>query len=104
MAWISLHFSKQKVYVTQVYIYFVYYLYPFWHGYVLRQGTVSQGLTPAHCIPLIAHIALCKSQMTSRVLRHMAAAMRVHNVLQGTVEQLRWIVAAFLVYVLRCCT
>jgi hypothetical protein len=32
-----------------------------WHGYVLHQGTASQGLTPAHshCIPLIAHIALC---------------------------------------------
>jgi hypothetical protein len=38
-------------------------------------------LTPAHCIPLIAHIAFCKSQMTSRVLRHTAAAMRTHNVL-----------------------
>jgi dolichol kinase len=45
-----------------------------------------------------------QSQMTSRLLRHTAAAMRAHNVLQGTVEQLRWTVAAFLVYVLRCCT
>jgi hypothetical protein len=44
------------------------------------------------------------SQMTSRVLRHTAAAMRAHNVLQGTVEKLRWTVATFLVYVLCCCT
>jgi hypothetical protein len=77
----------------------------FWHGYVLHQGAASQGR------------ALCKSQMTSRVLCHTAAAtrahnvlqgtaaaMRAHNVLQGTVELLRWTVAAFLVYVLRCCT
>jgi hypothetical protein len=27
--------------------------------------------------------------VTSRVLRHTAAAMRAHNMLQGTVEQLR---------------
>jgi hypothetical protein len=64
----------------------------FWHGYVLHQGTASQVR------------ALCKSQMKSRVLRHTAAAMRAHNVLQGTVEELRWTIAAFLVYVLRCCT
>jgi hypothetical protein len=44
---------------------------------VLHQGKASQGR------------ALCKSQMTSRVLRHTAAAMRAHNVLQRTVEQLR---------------
>jgi hypothetical protein len=37
----------------------------FWHGYVLcEEGTASQGLTPAHCILLIAHIALCKSRLT----------------------------------------
>jgi hypothetical protein len=63
-----------------------------WHRYVLHQGTAFQGR------------ALCKSQMTSRVLRHMAAAMRAHNVLQGTIEQLIWTVAAFLVYVSNCCT
>jgi hypothetical protein len=68
------------------------YFGSFWHGYVLHQGTASQGR------------ALCKSQMTSRVLRHTAAAMRAHNMLQGTVEQLRWTVAVFVVYVLRCCT
>jgi putative hemolysin len=44
---------------------------------ILHQGTASQGRT------------LCKSQVTSRVLRHTAAAMRMRNVLQGTVEQLR---------------
>jgi hypothetical protein len=47
------------------------------HPKVLHQRTASHGR------------ALCKSQMTSRVLRHTAAAMRTHNVLQGTVEQLR---------------
>jgi hypothetical protein len=47
------------------------------HLKVLHQRTASQGR------------ALCKSQMTSRVLRHTAAAMRAHNVLQRTVEQLR---------------
>jgi hypothetical protein len=47
------------------------------HPKVLHQRTASQGS------------ALCKSQMTSRALRHTAAAMRAHNVLQGTVEQLR---------------
>jgi hypothetical protein len=62
------------------------------HPKVLHQRTASQGRS------------LCKSQMTSRVLRHTAAAMHAHNVLQGTVEQFRWTVAAFLVYVLRCCT
>jgi bacterioferritin-associated ferredoxin len=62
------------------------------HPKVLHQRTASQDC------------ALCKSQMTSHVLRHTAAAMRAHNVLQGTVEQLRWTVAAFLAYVLRCCT
>jgi hypothetical protein len=37
----------------------------FWHRYVLREeGTAFQGLTPAHCILLIAHIALCKSCLT----------------------------------------
>jgi hypothetical protein len=66
--------------------------FDFWHGYVLHQGTAFQGR------------ALCKSQMMSRVLRHTAAAMRAHNVLQGILEQLRWTVAAFLVYILRCCT
>jgi hypothetical protein len=38
--------------------------------------------------PTVAH-SHSHSQMTSRVLRHTAAAMRAHNVLQGTVEQLR---------------
>jgi hypothetical protein len=33
--------------------------------------------------PKVAH-SHSHSQMTSRVLRHMAAAMRAHNVLQGT--------------------
>jgi hypothetical protein len=47
------------------------------HPKVLHQRTASHGL------------ALCQSQMTSRVLRHTAAVMRAHNVLQGTVEQLR---------------
>jgi hypothetical protein len=47
------------------------------HPKVLHQHTASHGCS------------LCKSQMTSRVLRYMAAAMRAHNVLQGTVEQLR---------------
>jgi hypothetical protein len=47
------------------------------HPKVLHQRTASQGR------------ALCKSQMTSRVLRHTAAAMREHTVLQETVEQLR---------------
>jgi hypothetical protein len=47
------------------------------HPKVLHHRTASQGR------------ALCESQMTSRVLRHTAADMRAHNVLQGTVEQLR---------------
>jgi hypothetical protein len=51
--------------------------YTIWHGYVLHQGTASQGR------------ALCKSQMTSRVLRHTAAAIRAHNVLQGTAADMR---------------
>jgi hypothetical protein len=40
-----------------------------WHGYVLHEGTGYHGR-----VPLI-------SQMTSRLLRHTAAAMRAHNVL-----------------------
>jgi hypothetical protein len=40
------------------------------HPKVLHQRTASQGR------------ALCKSQMTSRILHHTAAAMRTHNVLQ----------------------
>jgi hypothetical protein len=40
--------------------------------------------------PTVAHLhSHSQSQMTSRVLCHTAAAMRAHNVLQGTVEQLR---------------
>jgi hypothetical protein len=47
------------------------------HPKVLNRRTASQGR------------ALCKSQMTSRILGQTAAAMRAHNVLQGTVEQLK---------------
>jgi hypothetical protein len=53
--WLAYDFCKQK------------YVFPrrFWHGYVLcEEGTASQGLTPAHCILLIAHVALCKSRLT----------------------------------------
>jgi hypothetical protein len=41
----------------------------FWHGYVLHKGTAYQGRVPRI------------SQMTSRLLRHTAAAIRAHNVL-----------------------
>jgi hypothetical protein len=41
----------------------------FWHGYVLHEGNAYQGRAPRI------------SQMTSRLLRHTAAAMRAHNVL-----------------------
>jgi hypothetical protein len=41
----------------------------FLHGYVLHEGTAYQGR------------ATRISQMTSRLLRHTAAAMRAHNVL-----------------------
>jgi hypothetical protein len=41
----------------------------FWHGYVLHEGTAYQGRAPRI------------SQMTSRLLHHTAAAMRVHNML-----------------------
>jgi hypothetical protein len=41
----------------------------FWYGYVLHEGTAYQGRVPRI------------SQMTSRLLRHTAAAMRKHNVL-----------------------
>jgi hypothetical protein len=40
-----------------------------WHGYVLHEG-----ITYKSCVPRT-------SQMTSRLLRHMAAAMHAHNVL-----------------------
>jgi hypothetical protein len=40
-----------------------------WHGYVLHEG-----ITYKSCVPRT-------SQMTSRLLRHTAAAMRAHNVL-----------------------
>jgi hypothetical protein len=40
--------------------------------------------------PKVAHShSHSKSQMTSRVLRHTAAAMRAHNVLQGTAAAMR---------------
>jgi hypothetical protein len=35
-------------------------------------------------------VAHSHSQMTSRVLRHTAAAMRAHNLLQGTAAAMRW--------------
>jgi hypothetical protein len=41
----------------------------FWHGYVLHEGTGYHGRVPRI------------SQMTSRLLRHTAAAIRAHNVL-----------------------
>jgi hypothetical protein len=41
----------------------------FWHGYVLHEGIAYHGHVPRI------------SQMTSRLLRHTAAAMRAHNVL-----------------------
>jgi hypothetical protein len=41
----------------------------YWHGYVLHEGTAYHGRVPRI------------SQMTSRLLRHTAAAMRAHNVL-----------------------
>jgi hypothetical protein len=45
------------------------YCMEFWHGYALHEGTAYQGRAPRI------------SQMTSRLLRHTAAAMRAHNVL-----------------------
>jgi hypothetical protein len=41
----------------------------YWHGYVLHEGITYKSRVPI------------TSQMMSRLLRHTAAAMRVHNVL-----------------------
>jgi hypothetical protein len=41
----------------------------YWHGYVLHEGITYKSRVPRN------------SQMTSRLLRHTAAAMRAHNVL-----------------------
>jgi hypothetical protein len=54
-------------------------LYPisFWHGYVFHEGTAYHGRVPSI------------SQMTSRILRHTAAAMRAHNVLCNSYNSIR---------------
>lgn len=47
-----LHFSKQKIYITQLYIYFVYYLYPFLtaYFYVKYKSIKLKMLLTVHCI------------------------------------------------------
>jgi len=47
-----LHFSKQKIYITQLYIYFVYYLYPFLtaYFYVKYESIKLKILLTVYCI------------------------------------------------------